>query len=248
MRRAAKTRKFPAEMDDPSTSDPARGATASEAERPAAGPRAGAAGGLAGAAEIGAEVGAEAAVESDVDLMRRMARDEDREAFALLFTRYAGRVKAYLMRGGAPADVADEASQDVMVSVWRRAALYDSSKAGVSTWIFAIARNRRIDILRRETRAAPDPDDPLFQPDAPEDPETSAAAADRDAQVREAMRALGEDQRDVVRMAFFVGMTQGEIAEALDVPLGTVKSRMRLALGRLRTALGDEFAEELFDD
>lgn len=248
MRRAAKTRKFPAEMDDPSTSDPARGATASEAERPAAGPSAGAAGGLAGAAEVARQSGAEAVVESDVDLMRRMARDEDREAFALLFTRYAGRVKAYLMRGGAPADVADEASQDVMVSVWRRAALYDSSKAGVSTWIFAIARNRRIDILRRETRAAPDPDDPLFQPDAPEDPETSAAAADRDAQVREAMRALGEDQRDVVRMAFFVGMTQVEIAEALDVPLGTVKSRMRLALGRLRSALGDEFAEELFDD
>lgn len=248
MRRAAKTRKFPAEMDDPSTSDPARGATASEAERPAAGPSAGAAGGLAGAAEVATQSGAEAVVESDVDLMRRMARDEDREAFALLFTRYAGRVKAYLMRGGAPADVADEASQDVMVSVWRRAALYDSSKAGVSTWIFAIARNRRIDILRRETRAAPDPDDPLFQPDAPEDPETSAAAADRDAQVREAMRALGEDQRDVVRMAFFVGMTQVEIAEALDVPLGTVKSRMRLALGRLRSALGDEFAEELFDD
>ncbi|MAS43625.1 MAG: RNA polymerase subunit sigma [Rhodobacteraceae bacterium] len=235
-------------MDDPSTSDPARGATASEAERPAAGPSAGAAGGLAGAAEVATQSGAEAVVESDVDLMRRMARDEDREAFALLFTRYAGRVKAYLMRGGAPADVADEASQDVMVSVWRRAALYDSSKAGVSTWIFAIARNRRIDILRRETRAAPDPDDPLFQPDAPEDPETSAAAADRDAQVREAMRALGEDQRDVVRMAFFVGMTQVEIAEALDVPLGTVKSRMRLALGRLRSALGDEFAEELFDD
>ena len=186
--------------------------------------------------------------ESDAALLARLAETGDRDAFGHLFSRYAGRVKAFLMRGGAPADVADEASQDVMVAVWRRAAQYDPGKAGVSTWIFAIARNRRIDILRRETRAAPDPEDPLFQPDAPEDPADAAAAAARDAQVRDALAALGEDQRDVVRMAFFVGMTQAEIAAALDVPLGTVKSRMRLALGRLRAALGDDFAEELLDD
>ena len=85
-------------------------------------------------------------------------------------------------------------------------------------------------------------------PALPSELSQAIARADLSSEAREAMRALGEDQRDVVRMAFFVGMTQVEIAEALDVPLGTVKSRMRLALGRLRSALGDEFAEELFDD
>lgn len=231
------TRKFSETMDDSSSSDPALGARVAPRMARAHGFR-----------PVELDVDDAPPPATDADLLIRMAQGDDRDAFAQLFGRYAVRVKAYLMRGGAAADVADETAQEVMVSVWRRAALYDPAKAGVSTWIFAIARNRRIDILRREIRATPDPDDPLFQPDAVDDPEAAAAAADRDAQVRDAMRDLPDDQRDVVRMAFFVGMTQAEMAEALDVPLGTIKSRMRLALGRLRAALGDDFAEELLHD
>jgi RNA polymerase sigma-70 factor (ECF subfamily) len=186
--------------------------------------------------------------EEDAALVLRVAEHGDREAFVELFNRYAVRVKAFLIKGGAPPDTADEAAQDVMVSLWRRARQYDPAKASVATWIYAIARNRRIDLLRRETRPAPDPEDPLFQPDPPEDPASSAAASRRDARVREAIEGLSAEQRQVVSLTFFSGMTQAEIAEAAGVPLGTVKSRLRLAFGRLRAALGEDFSEELFDD
>jgi RNA polymerase sigma-70 factor (ECF subfamily) len=186
--------------------------------------------------------------EEDAALVLRVAEARDRAAFVELFNRYAVRVKAFLVKGGAGQEQADEAAQDVMVSLWRRAGQYDPAKASVATWIYAIARNRRIDLLRRESRPAPDPEDPLFQPDPPEDPAESAAASGRDARVREALAALSEEQREVVRLTFFAGLTQAEIAEAAGVPLGTVKSRLRLAFGRLRAALGDAFAEELLDD
>lgn len=183
----------------------------------------------------------------DVELMSLVAQAQDRAAFVQLFERYAGRVKAFLIKGGAPPDQADEAAQDVMVSLWRRAGQYDPAKASVATWIYAIARNRRIDMIRRQARPAPDPEDPLFQPDPEPDPADSAAAAARDARVREALAGLSEDQREVVRLAFYGGLTQAEIAVEVDAPLGTVKSRLRLAFGRLRAALGDEFSEELLE-
>lgn len=184
----------------------------------------------------------------DIALMLRIAQYRDRGAFAALFERYAGRVKAFLMSGGAGHDQADEAAQDVMITVWRRAELYDPAKAAVSTWIFAVARNRRIDMIRRARRATPDPEDPLFQPEPEPDPAASAALADRDARVRLAIAALGPEQREVVRLAFFAGLTQTEIAERSGTPLGTVKSRLRLAFARLRAALGDDFSQELLDD
>lgn len=185
---------------------------------------------------------------SDAELLARLAAADDRAAFAELFARYAGRIRAFLLRGGAHADVVEEATQDVFVSVWRRAATYDPAKAGVSTWIYAIARNRRIDLIRRHARPAPDPNDPLFQPDAPPDPERAAAAADRDARVREALGGLSKDQLEAVRLTFYAGLTQAEIAQATGAPLGTVKSRLRLAFARLREALGDDFSVELNDD
>ncbi len=182
---------------------------------------------------------------SDAELLARLAAADDRAAFAEIFARYAGRIRAFLLRGGAHPDVVEEATQDVFVSVWRRAATYEPAKAGVSTWIYAIARNRRIDLIRRQARPAPDPNDPLFQPDAPEDPARAAASADRDARVREALEALSKDQLEAVRLTFYAGLTQAEIAQATGAPLGTVKSRLRLAFARLREALGDDFSVEL---
>jgi RNA polymerase sigma-70 factor (ECF subfamily) len=180
--------------------------------------------------------------------MTRVAQGRDREAFVALFSRYAVRVKAFLIAGGASHDVADEAAQDVMITLWRRAELYDPAKAAVSTWIFAVARNRRIDMIRRARRPAPDPNDPLFQPDPAPDSADMLASEDRDARVRAAIEDLGPDQRETVRLAFFAGLTQIEIAERTGAPLGTVKSRLRLAFRRLRAALGDDFSQELLDD
>ena len=185
--------------------------------------------------------------ETDEALLSAIARSADRTAFKELFQRYAGRIKGFLMKGGALGDQAEEIAQDVMVTIWRKAASFDSTKASAATWIFTIARNRRIDLIRREKRPEPDPEDPLYKPDAPITPQQALAAGDRDRRVREALASLSDEQHQIVRMSFFIGLSHGEIAEKLDIPLGTVKSRTRLAFTRLRTALGVEFSDELND-
>lgn len=184
---------------------------------------------------------------SDAELIRAIAAG-DRAAFAGLFERYAARVKAFMLRAGASEQDADEIAQDVMVSVWRRAASFDPERAAASTWIFAIARNRRIDMIRQSRRPAPDPDDPLFQPDPEPDGLVTISLAEREALVREGLATLPEEQREALRLAFYDGMSHGEIAERTGLPLGTVKSRIRLAFRHLRGALGDDIAEELVGD
>lgn len=183
---------------------------------------------------------------SDEALLARIAA-RDRAAFAALFDRYAGRVKGFLIRSGFRAAEADEAAQEVMLSVWRKAESFDAAKAGGATWIYAIARNRRVDMLRRR-RPEPDPDDPFFTPDPEPAPHDAAARAARDAAVRAALAELTPEQREVTRLAFYDGLSHAEIAAILDAPLGTVKSRIRLAMARLRAALGEAFQEELRDD
>jgi RNA polymerase sigma-70 factor (ECF subfamily) len=184
--------------------------------------------------------------DTDAALIDRIAAG-DREAFAAFFRRHAGRVRGFLVRSGiAPAE-ADEGLQEVMLSVWRRAGTFDPLRAGAVTWLYAIVRNRRVDMLRRR-RPEPDPADPLFRPDPPQSGATLSMAADRDQAVREALSALGEDQAAVVRLAFFDGLTHAQIAAMTDLPLGTVKSRLRLAMQGLRSRLGESFLSELHDD
>lgn len=183
---------------------------------------------------------------SDAELVLRIAR-RDRDAFVALFDRFAARVKAFMMRGGASEADADEIAQDVMVLVWRRAETFDPSRAAASTWIFTIARNRRIDVLRRTLRPAPDPADPLFQPEPEPDGFSRMDATEREARIRAGLAELSEEQRAVLVAAFYDGLSHAEIAARLDLPLGTVKSRIRLAFRHLRGALGDTLAEELSD-
>ena len=188
-----------------------------------------------------------AAPPSDADLIRAVAGG-DRHAFAELFGRYAVRIKSFMLRAGASEADADEIAQEVMVSVWRRAASFDADRAAASTWIFAIARNRRIDLVRRSRRPGPDPEDPMFQPDPEPDSLVTVSLAEREARVREGLAILAPEQREVLRMAFYEGLSHGEIAEATGLPLGTVKGRIRLAFGHLRGALGDDIVDEMADD
>jgi RNA polymerase sigma-70 factor, ECF subfamily len=180
---------------------------------------------------------------SDADLIRAVA-GKDRAAFNLLFDRYAARVKAFMMRGGASEADADEIAQDVMVSIWRRAESFDPAKAAASTWIYAIARNRRIDLVRQMRRPMPDPMDPLFQADPEPDGLETVSLAEREGLVRESLGTLAPEQLEVLRLAFYDGMSHAEIAERTGLPLGTVKSRIRLAFRHLRGALGDEVAAD----
>lgn len=180
----------------------------------------------------------------DAELVTRIA-EADKAAFAAFFGRYAGRVRGFLLKLGAASSDADELSQEVMVTVWRKAASYNAERAQVSTWLFTIARNRWIDRIRKHARPEPDPHDPMFQPEPEPDGVTRMTQQDRETRVRAAMAELTPPQREVLIAGFFRGLSQSEIAEALDLPMGTVKSRTRLAFARLREALGDSIAEEL---
>lgn len=174
------------------------------------------------------------------DLLIRVATRQDRSAFAELFAYYAPRVKSYLLRLGADNAQAEEIAQDVMVTVWRKAALFDRAQASVSTWIFRIARNRRIDVFRRTRKPDLDPEEPMVLPAGVEAPDAHIEAMETETRVRAAMKDLPEEQVLLLRMAFYEGLSHREIAEKLDVPLGTVKSRIRLAFGKMRSRLDDD--------
>lgn len=171
------------------------------------------------------------------DLIVAIAARGDRAAFASLFQRFAPRVKSYLMGLGTTPAAAEELTQEAMLSVWRKASFYDRSRAGAATWIFTIARNLRIDAARRERSALAYSVDLSDEPDAPEQPDALVSGAERDLKVREALKALTPDQVTVVRMSFFQEKPHSEIASDLGIPLGTVKSRVRLAMARLRERL-----------
>ena len=175
-----------------------------------------------------------------VAAMRSIATSGDRDAFATLFAHFAPRVKTYLMQLGAEASAAEDLMQEVMLTVWRRAESYDPALAGVSTWIFTIARNRRIDALRREKRPEFDPSDPAFVPDAPRPADDAIAARQWERRLVAAIGELPEQQAKLLRLAFFEDRSHADIATALRLPLGTVKSRLRLAMARLRTRFEDE--------
>ena len=174
-----------------------------------------------------------------IDLMEAVAERRDRAAFANLFDHFAPRVKAYMRRLGAEPAAAEDLVQDVMLTVWRRAGQFDPAKAGVATWIFTIARNRRIDIIRRERRPAPDPGDPALVPDREPEADAAIEQSQHGALLRSAVSELPAEQARMLELAFFEDMSHSVIAERLELPLGTVKSRIRLAMNRLRSQLAE---------
>ncbi len=173
-------------------------------------------------------------------LIMAIANHQDRTAFADLFELYAGRIKAWLMRTGTSGELAEDIAQETLLAIWRKAQFYDPTRSNASAWIFAIARNARIDRYRRERRAEQQPDIyELIEPQEVERPDSILDAAERREQVQSAIARLSDEQLLVIRLSFFEGRPHAEIAERLDLPLGTVKSRLRLAMKHLRTLLGD---------
>lgn len=169
----------------------------------------------------------------------RIAQDGDREAFVMLFDHYAPRVKALLVRTGSSPPAAEELAQETLLMVWRKAHQFDPGRASAAAWIFTIARNLRIDSIRRADRAvyaedqAPPGDDPA-QPDA------ILSGVQDGARVRAAMRSLNPDQAQAIEMAFFHEQTHTQISEVLGVPLGTIKARIRFGMMKLRAIIERE--------
>lgn len=177
------------------------------------------------------------------ELLAAVATNRDRAAFGTLFAYFAPRVKSYLLRQGADDATADELVQDTMLALWRRADSFDRRRAAVSTWVFRIARNRRIDAFRKEQHPEFDPHDPMLVPSQPQPADAQIEAAEAANRLHAMMQNLPEEQASLLRRSFFDGMPHGRIAEATGLPLGTVKSRLRLALGRLREAVNTVSAD-----
>ena len=156
----------------------------------------------------------------------------DKAAFAELFAYFAPRVKSFLMKSGASPDLAEECAQEVMVTLWNKAHLFDPSKASVSTWIYTIARNRRIDLLRKQKR--PEPEDLPWGPEAEPEQADAMGLQQETEQLGQALAALPAEQRKLIERAYFGELSHREIAAETGLPLGTIKSRIRLALERLR--------------
>ena len=156
-------------------------------------------------------------------LIEKIAESKDRDAFAALFAYFAPRLKGYLLRLGASDGQAEEVLQEALLTVWRKAHLFDRKKAAASTWIFTIARNRRIDILRKRKFPEIDAEDPSLVPDAPRAPDEEVIGAREGEAVRLALEKLPEEQRELVRLAFYNGWSHSKIAADTNLPLGTVK-------------------------
>jgi RNA polymerase sigma-70 factor (ECF subfamily) len=170
-------------------------------------------------------------------LLLRVANARDRAAFATIFDHFAPRVKSFMMRKGASAEVAEDLVQDTMIAVWSKAALYVPERGAASTWVFTIARNLRIDRLRRESSAY---FTDLEDFDAPSDDVPGDEAMNRsqeDSQVARALAQIPPEQRELLILSYVDDVPQSMIAERLNLPLGTVKSRMRLAYRRMRKLL-----------
>ena len=172
--------------------------------------------------------------------MRKIAEEQCRTSFGRLFEYFAPRLKSYLKRMGAEDAGAEEVVQDVMLTVWRKAGQFDEAQASVSTWIFRIARNRQIDLFRQTSRPDLSADEPMLQPAREEEPDETLSRSQIEARVRAQLDTLPEEQLELLRAAFYDGLSHSEIAKAHNLPLGTVKSRIRLAFNRLRGRLDND--------
>jgi RNA polymerase sigma-70 factor (ECF subfamily) len=172
------------------------------------------------------------------DGLKKIVEDRDANAFRTLFLTFGPKVRAMLLRQGADCETAEDIVQDTMLTVWSKCHLFTPDRGALSSWIYAIARNLRIDRIRRQivweqfrgelknlqdTQPAGDPE--LREPDR--------------VHVVQALGALPAEQLEVIHLSFMEGLSQSEIADRLHVPLGTVKSRMRLAFGKLRCTVED---------
>lgn len=167
--------------------------------------------------------------------MARIRDHQDQAAFAELFAHFAPRVKGFLIKSGSDASLAEECAQEVLATCWHKAHMFDPARASVATWIFTIARNRKIDVLRKQRR--PEPEELTWGPEEEPDQADVMALQQESEQLGQAIAALPAAQRELIEQAYFGDLSHSEIAKKTGLPLGTIKSRIRLALERLRHAM-----------
>ena len=173
------------------------------------------------------------------EMVVRIAAKKDKKAFKALFDHFAPRLKSYLINLGLTGEKAEDIAQDAMISLWQKAAQFNPEKAKASTWLFRIARNRHIDLIRKQKYPEVNADDHMGNMVAPEKTDQPLEGAQTASLIQLAMSKLKSDQQDVIKLSFFEELSHSEIAERLDLPLGTVKSRIRTAFQTLRREIGE---------
>ena len=170
-------------------------------------------------------------------LLLRVGSDRDRSAFKKLYEHFAPRLKSFLLRIGSDMSAAEEICQESMIMVWRRAETFNPDSAGASTWIFTIARNKRIDKLRKDNRPLPDLNDPSFFQIPVDKSDDILQRVEEEKKITNALKNLPPEQAKLILSAYYEEKSHRKIADETNLPLGTVKSRIRLAINRLRTQL-----------
>lgn len=172
-------------------------------------------------------------------LLAAVADNQDRTAFQAVFEHFAPRLKAFVMRQGTDPHLAEEVVQETMVKVWHKAGQFDPERASASTWVFTIARNLRIDHLRKANRPEPDMNDPALVPDPEPHALDVISRKQNENRMKKALAGLPSEQQEVLQAVFFEEKPHAQVSAELGIPLGTVKSRIRLALKRIRSELGE---------
>jgi RNA polymerase sigma factor (sigma-70 family) len=173
------------------------------------------------------------------DLLTAVGAHRDGEAFTTLFNHFTPRVHTQMTRLGLAPYAAADVAQDVMETIWCKGHLFDRQKSAAATWVFHIAHNRRIDIGRRSREQSCPTEELEAIPDAAASCDDCIDAAQRERHVHQALDALPQEQFKMVHLAFFEGLSHATIAARTNLPIGTVKSRLRLAFSRLRRLLRD---------
>ncbi len=172
------------------------------------------------------------------DMLVAIGNKKDKECFIDIFNHFAPRIKSFLIKGGLQAEIADELAQETMLAIWNKAQSYDPKQAAASTWIFTIARNKRIDHLRKIANYRTQSDDNMVFEDPGATPIENTTQKQETQRIKDALRTLPEEQLTLIKKSFFEDKSHAIIAEETGIPLGTVKSRIRLALDRLRGETG----------
>ena len=184
---------------------------------------------------------------ADEDLMTLVER-KNAAAFEVIYDRHGGAAYSLAYRIVGDSGLAEDVTQEALLSMWRSGARFDSARGSVRSWTLGIVRNRAIDALRRASGKAPklNLDDDLVLDAQPADELTDSEAIRREtsARVRGVLRDLPDEQSQVIGLAYFGGFSHSEIASMLGMPLGTVKGRMRLGLEKVRVALAEGMGVE----
>ena len=170
------------------------------------------------------------------ELMDKVKNNRDEVAFSNLFDFLAPKLKGYFIQNGLSADNSEELTQEVMSVIWSKSDKYDPSKSALTTWVYTIARNKKVDFFRKNIKSEVNDDDirEFLYENSYQDKITSVETAD---QVKKINQELNKDQRKIIKMSFFENKSHKKIAEELEIPLGTVKSRIRHILIKMQKLL-----------